>query len=341
MSVTKPTIPTLQAIRDRMMADVAYYLPGSGNRPYKSVLTVLITVFAGAVWSLYLFADWILRQLDPKTADDVWLEKWAAKLGVPRKAATYATGSVTLTGAGEIPLGTVLQASDRRRYLTTQAGVADAAIPLQAESPGYAGNIPTPAVLSLVNPIAGVQLNAPATAITGGADQETLSAWAQRIEEHLQQRQQIGDADDYARWAKQSHPAIEDAWVYGNTPALGDISIYCLLTPGSDAATVLPIASTALDRITNVCGTRHLLVPESLPVAVQIVGVESTVQAVVTEEIQTLFAQKRRRAAVLFPQEIERLIADHTTAEFVLLEPNRRITAADTQIMELSGVTYE
>ncbi|OQX10873.1 MAG: hypothetical protein BWK73_19135 [Thiothrix lacustris] len=341
MSATKPTIPTLQAIRDRMMADVAYYLPGSGNRPYKSVLSVLVTVFAAAVWSLYLFADWILRQLDPATADEAWLVIWGDKLGVPRKPDTVATGSVTLSGNGTIPAGTLLQSSDQRRYVTLAEGVAGSPIAFQSQAAGYAGNIPTPSTLSLVNPIAGVQLIGSATAITGGLDAETLSAWAQRISDQLQQMQQIGDADDYARWAKAAHTAITDAWVYGNTPALGDITIYCLLTPGVDAVTVLQEAEGVLDRTRNVCGHVILRTPATLPITVRIAGIPSDARPFITADIAALIQSKRTRTAVLYPEELERLIANNTDAEFVLLEPVRKVIASDTEIMSLSGVTYE
>lgn len=324
-----------------MMADVAYYLPGSGNRPYKSVLTVLITVFAGAVWSLYLFADWILRQLDPNTADEIWLNIWANKLGVPRKSATFATGTVTLTGSGDVPMGTILQSSDQRRYSTTGTGAAGDAIPITAVVAGHSGNIPTPTTLTLVNPIAGVQLAGMSSVITGGIDQESLAAWANRIDEQIQQKQQIGDADDYARWAKQSHAAIEEAWAYGNTPHLGDITIYCLIAVGADPLTVLREADATLARTANVCGNRILRTPETLPIPVRIAGVSAaTVRAAITTDITALFAEKRTRGAVLYPEEIERIIANHTN-DFVLLAPTRRTAAAATEILQLAGVTYE
>ena len=348
MSAIKPTIPTLSEIRERMLADVAYYLPGSGTRPYKSVLTVLVTVVAGAVWSLHLFADWILQQIDPLTASETWLIVWGKHLGVPRKTATTATGTVTFAGDGTIPAGTMLQAADQRRYVTTSAGVTNAPIALESATAGYAGNIPTPSNLALVNPIAGIALDATATPITGGLDPESLPAWALRIADRIKQMQQIGDADDYAIWAKQSHPAITDAWVEGNTPHLGDITIYCLLAAGAVPENVLPAANTALDRIRNV-GCRLLLrTPETLPVTVRIADVPSAgaglaVREQITADISSLIAGKRARNMYLYPEEIDRIIARHAGdyPDALLLEPTRKIAAFGNQVMSLAGVMYE
>ncbi len=344
MSATKPIIPTLAEIRERMLADVAYYLPNSGTRPYKSVLTVLVTVVAGAVWSLHLFADWILQQIDPLTANETWLTLWAARLGVPRKPATVARGTVIFSGIGTIPAGTVLQSSDQRRYITDQLVIAGEMAGITAVAAGYAGNIHTSTTLTLVNPIAGVRLDVTASPITGGLDAETLTLWAQRIAERLQQMQKIGDADDYSIWAKQSHTAIIDAWVYGNTPLLGDITIYCLLTADTDAAAVLPEANTALARIRNVVGNIILRTPDTLPVTIRIAGVPDAVeQAVITADIRALVIGKRTRNMYLYPEEIERIIARHVADQSapLLLEPIRKIAATGNSIMSLAGVSYE
>ena len=195
--------------------------------------------------------------------------------------------------------------------------------------------------LTLVNPIAGIEISASASPIIGGLDQETLASWAQRISDRLRDLQKIGDADDYARWAKQAHTAILDAWVYGNTPLLGDITIYCLLDPVADAANVLPQAQLALDRIANVGCRRILRVPDTLPISIRIADIAPTLQAAISDDIAQLILSKRTRKAFLYPEEIERLVANHTDADFTLLAPTRKLSATDTQIMSLAEVVYE
>lgn len=335
-----PNIPTLPEIRDRMFADVAHYLPGSGNRPYKSVLSVIITVFAGAVWSLYGFASWMLKQLDPLTANEKWLQIWGDRLGVPRIHAVSARGTVTFAGAEYIPSGTLLQKA-KNQYVVLQDGFPGEALLVEAVEPGYEANIPTAATLTLVSPIAGVELTVTSSPITGGADEEALQAWSQRINEHLKKRQQIGDADDYAGWAREAHTAIRDAWVIGNTPSLGDICIYCLLDPQVDSETVLAEAKTRLDRIRNVGGAVHLRVPASVPITVRFGGIEQVdTQTKITTAVAELITSKRLRSAYLYPEEIERIAANYSS-EYVLLAPVAKIQASDTQVLNLTEVLYE
>lgn len=335
-----PNIPTLPEIRDRMFADVAHYLPGSGSRPYKSVLSVVITVFAGAIWSLYGFASWILKQLNPLTASEAWLKVWGSRLGVPRIEAIAATGTVTFTGEGEILTGTLLHLN-QRQYMVTQDGVVGEQLTIEALQPGYDSNIPIASTLTLVTSISGVELTAEASPVIGGADQETLQAWAQRLDERLKRRQQIGDADDYASWARESHAAIRDAWVVSNTPALGDICIYCLLDVQADPAVIFPEAKSKLDRLRNVGGNVCLRSPESVPVLVRVAGVGGgAVQSAITAAITDLIISKRSRNAYLYPEEIERIVANYTS-DFTLLAPVTKIQANDTQILNLSEVRYE
>src|SRR5260363_178601 len=62
----------------------------------------------------YGYLDWIARQGVPFTAEDEYLEGWAALKGVYRKPAQAAAGRVTFTGApgAVIPKGAPLVRSD-------------------------------------------------------------------------------------------------------------------------------------------------------------------------------------------------------------------------------------
>lgn len=344
MSV-KPTIPTLAEIRDRMNADTAYYLPGSASRPHKSLLSVLNTVFSGAIWSVYGFANWMLRQIDPLTADEAWLKIWGDKLGITRKTAIKATGPALFTGDAqtEIPAGSVVQTTDGYRYVTTSATLTPYVVKLEAEYTGYAYNLPVNQGLTLVNPITGIELQLTAGPITGGSDEETLISWANRINDKLGQMQQIGDADDYARWAKAAHTDIIDAWTYGNTPELGDITIFCLLHPAAiNAEAVLVTAKAELDRTRNVAGHIFLLSPNVLPVNVRIAGaMDASTKVLINDDIKDLIISKRQRKGYLYPEEIERIISTRWHDEYTLLEPTAKMQASGDQVLNIGGITYE
>lgn len=349
MSV-KPTIPTLAEIRDRMNADTAYYLPGSASRPHKSLLSVLNTVFSGAIWSVYGFANWMLRQVDPLTADEAWLKIWGDKLGTPRKSAVSASGYGTFYGDEtiKIPAKTLVQSIDQRRFYTAIDCYPGELVQIIAESAGYAHNLPVSIQsLTLVNPITGVQLSLMVGEITGGADQESLSDWAQRINEKLDQMQQIGDADDYVRLAKSAHTAIEDAWAYGNTPRLGDITIYCLLNRDADVKSTLSAATSVLGLTKNVGANIFLAVPISLPVDIRIAydgfgNIPAAVQTLINTDIDALFLRKRQKNAYLYPEEIDRVIKAHFSENYTLLSPTAKVIPEADEIMKLNGaVVYE
>jgi hypothetical protein len=112
--------------------------------------------------------------------------------------------------------------------------------------------------------------------------------------------------------------------------------------------TVLPAASTALDRISNVGCRRFLRTPETLAVTVRIANVPAAVgglavRALIDTDIASLIAGKRARNMYLYPEEIDRIIARHAGdyPDALLLEPIRKLGATGNQIMNLAGVVYE
>lgn len=337
-----PTQPTLQELKARMLADLDYRLPSLRLRPAKSVLVVLATVLAGAVSSLYAFAGWIAQQLDPLTASEAWLSVWAARLGCPRKEATASSGSVSFTGAADIPIGTRLRHAVTGLPYRTAGLLAAGVCPVVAETAGAAGNLLAPSSLTLETPIAGVSMTATlATDLAGGADQETLPAWAARVAEKLQERQKIGDADDYRRWAKESHPAIADAIVEGNTPLLGDIRITVLGTAAAPVvdAIVLAAAQANLDRKRNMGCTVRLQSALSLPIAIRIADVAAVDQAAIEAAIRNLFVSRAKFGAQIWPEEIERILELYTPT-YTLLSPVSKVTAPAGGILAYGGVAW-
>ena len=340
-----PTQPTLQELKARMLADLDYRLPSLRTRPAKAVLIVLVIMLAGTISSLYAFAGWISRQLDPLTASEQWLTVWAARLGCPRKEATTSSGTVAFAGVADIPIptGTRLRHAVTGLLYRTTAPVAGGTCPVVAEAAGAAGNLPIPSTLTLETPIAGVSMTVTlVTELAGGADQETLPAWAARVAEKLQERQKIGDADDYRRWAKESHPNITDAIVEVNTPMLGDIRITVLgnaTAPIIDDATLLA-ATANLDRKRNVCGTVRLQAATALPIAIRIADVPAAAdRAVIETAIRTLLATRTKFGAQLWPEEIERILELHIPT-YTLLAPVGKVMATGSNILTYGGVTW-
>jgi uncharacterized phage protein gp47/JayE len=338
-----PSQPTLTELKARMLADLDYRLPSLRTRPAKAVLVVLVTVIAGVISSLYAFAGWIAQQLDPLTASESWLAVWASRLGVPRKSATASAGKILLTGSGAIPSGTRLRhVNSGALYQTTASGNAGEAIPATAETTGAITNLAVTETLTLETPISGIGMTATiAVAFAGGADIEPIPAWAARVAEKLQDRQKIGDNDDYKRWAKESHANIIDAQVYGNTPQLGSILIRVLGTatnPIIDAVT-LAAAQAVLDRKRNVGCTVTLAAAIAQPIAIRIADVPETARPAIATGITSLFSSRAKFNAQLWPEELERIIALHSDT-YTLLAPVGKVTATDGKILTQEAIAW-
>ncbi|RMG50381.1 MAG: baseplate J/gp47 family protein, partial [Gammaproteobacteria bacterium] len=95
MPFQRPTIPELI---ERVAADVESRLPGSDPRLRRSLLHALVRAQAGVAHGLYGYLDWLSKQIVPDTAEAEVLDRWASWWGVPRKAASAASGDVTFTG---------------------------------------------------------------------------------------------------------------------------------------------------------------------------------------------------------------------------------------------------
>lgn len=237
------TRPTLTAIRDQRHADVDANLPGADSRLRRSVLEILVRMFAWAEHALYGYIDFISRQLFPDLAERVYLERWASLWALSRTAATFATGAVTFAGTNGvvIPTGTLVRRSDGTEYETTASGTisgGSANVAVEAIEGGLDGNAATGVVLTLVSPIASVGNNPTVTApgIAGGSDQEDDEALRARILSRMQTPPHGGSAADYVRWALEV-PGVTRAWVI--QPSLATVLAYNPAALADPAADVL------------------------------------------------------------------------------------------------------
>lgn len=333
--------PDLKTVTTRMESDVNHYIPGAELRPRFSVISVLVKVIGAAIHSLYQYAQNLLRNILPSTCHDDWLPAWAYVLRKPRKAATAAAGNVTFINEGSIliPAGTILQSPDGLRYLTGADATTTA--PVTALEPGYASNAPSE--LKLATPISGVSSNVTPGDITGGADEESLADWRARLVDAFANRAKIGDADDYAEWAIDAHPAIKYAWVYGNTPQLGDITIIVATgneNPVPDAAT-LAAANASLNRLRNVGCSIHLLAPAALPVLMALKHIPESEQPVVLKALLAHIASLRAQGATLYVSDLHAAIRSVYSGVYSLIEPSSDVTAAERELITLGSVTWQ
>lgn len=210
--------PTLTDLIDRTKADMVSRIDGITSILRRSVLGVLARVLAGACHEIYGYLAWLSRQILPDTAETEYLNRWARIWKITRNAATYATGTVTLTGTDGsiIPAGTELQRSDETIYTTDadgtiSGGTVDVAV--TASVAGDSGNADAGETLTLTSTVSGVTSTATAAAITGGADQESDAGLRARLLTRIQEPPHGGADFDYTAWALET-AGVTRAWCY-------------------------------------------------------------------------------------------------------------------------------
>ncbi|WP_407529445.1 baseplate J/gp47 family protein [Methylobacterium oryzisoli] len=223
------TTPTLREVRARTRDDIAAHLPGADATVPNSVLRVLADSNAGLAYLNLLYLDWLARQFLPDTAETEWLDRHGAIWLGGRKAATYAKGTVLLTGiAGTtVPLGTTVQSADAIIYQTTEVviiGASATSVAVEALTPGSVGNREQDATLSLPIALAGVNGSAVVETISGGVDEESDDDLRTRVLLRIRRPPMGGAADDYVQWAL-SIPGVTRAWVYPNEMGIGTVTV--------------------------------------------------------------------------------------------------------------------
>ena len=137
----------------------------------KGVVRGMIEIWCWGLWQLYLFLALVLKQAFPDTATGLWLELHCKQVGLTRKPATKAVGTVYFLrsvdgGNVPIPAGRIVRTKPDAtgaiyRYMTTaavvlQAGFLEVAVPVDAEEYGSASNASAGQISEIVTVIPGV-----------------------------------------------------------------------------------------------------------------------------------------------------------------------------------------
>ncbi len=231
--------PSLQQIKDGVLADVDGRLEGADSRPRRAVVNVLATAWAGALYGLYFYLDWISRQVLVVSAEGPELELHSKKWGPSRQLAAPAAGSVSVTGTtgAAVPAGAVLRRADGVEYRVTAGATlaaGAAAVTVQAASAGLDTNAEAGIGLAFVSPVDGVQSQALVAAggLVGGADAESDTSLRSRILRRIQNPPHGGNASDYLAWAlaRDAHGIpVTRAWVAAREMGLGTVTVRIML----------------------------------------------------------------------------------------------------------------
>jgi len=226
--------PTLTQLNNQVQQDIAASPLGLSGFLRRAVMPVLGWAQAGLAYLHYAYLDWIALQSTPWGATDENAAGWGALIGVYQKDATPATGAIPISAslAASVPVGTLINGAGLQFTVTATTAIpanSTVNVPATCTTAGSAGNLAAGTTMTLASPIAGVASTAVLTAaFTGGADQESPSAFKTRYLAQYAAPPQGGDLADYVELAT-SVPGVTRAWVLPNGAGAGTVVVYVML----------------------------------------------------------------------------------------------------------------
>lgn len=202
-------------IMDEMVADMPGDIDMSeGNHPYNLIAP---TARQEEYFTGFIMAE-ALKRIFPKFCEGYpeFVDYHAEVNGLERKAATYATGKLIVTGKTEtlIPEGTVFSTASvgdipSVSFVSTEAieigGSGTAEVLIKASEAGTVGNVAENTIILQDNPLDGIESLTNPQATSGGIDEETDASLIERIAEYeeMQGLSFVGNDTDYKRWAEE------------------------------------------------------------------------------------------------------------------------------------------
>ena len=311
--------PTLSDLVERIRGDFETRLPGADSRLRHSFLDVLARSHGGAAAGLYGFIDYLSRQLMPDTAEAEYLARWAAIWGIPRKVATPASLTVTATGENGsiVPVGTELLRGDGALYsVTAEATIAAgiAAVTVEAQEAGSAGDALIGSSLTFTSPVAGVAADVTVAAIAAvGTDDEDDEALLSRLLDRIQQPPLGGSANDYVQWAL-AQPGVTRAWSYPQWMGLGTVGVTFVMDGRVDILpTPVDIATVqaALDVLRPVTAELFVFAPTSraVDVTLRISPDTAATRAAITAEMADFITREAVPGGTLYRSRLSEAVS--------------------------------
>jgi uncharacterized phage protein gp47/JayE len=225
---------TLSILISEVAADINSALQGADATLRRTVLKVIGKVQAGLSNLQMAYLDWIAKQAVPFTAEDEYLEGWAALKKVYRKAATPAQLTASFAGVTGTVLnaGTPVARGDGATYTTgataTVDGTGALSVTIVATSAGAAGNADPGTAVALGVAVSGLQSSGTITGtVASGSDIEDNDDLRNRMLAAYQNTPQGGDLNDYVGWAL-AVPGVTRAWCAPNGFGAGTVVIYTM-----------------------------------------------------------------------------------------------------------------
>lgn len=144
------------------------------------------------------------QQLDPENLHDSALDRYIyPRSGLERKAATFAHGSLTVTGTGTVEQGTLFESGGGIQFYATEtvAIEGEGTVPVTCTVDGTAGNLPAHSVTQMPVAVQGIASCDNPEPIGGGYAEESDSEYYARYLLRLRTPATSGNIYHYQQWA--------------------------------------------------------------------------------------------------------------------------------------------
>lgn len=303
--------------------------------------------------------DWVSLQCSPLTCGLERLYDWAALYGVGRLGPRPAVGTASVTGSpGAVVLaGTALRGPNGLDYVTGAAnfmansGAADVAV--RSAATGAGGNLPAGAVLTLADPLPGVDSRfvVGEDGLTGGAAEEAEDDWRLRVAAEWQavtaRGARGGNADDYRAWARAAHQDVTGALVFPGRLGAGSVAVYPVCNNAVNrlpSAGVLQAVSEYLGNIAPATADWRVAAPTVRPVSVALHLDPAADSAERRERIAAAVLAavlaEGSETAVLNMAEIDSAVAT-VTNQYTRMAPMGDVAVAPGEVLVLSEVLWQ
>lgn len=282
---------SLDEIHERMLKELPQNIDKSeGGHPWNLTRP---TAYAMAYMAEFVVPE-AIKIFFPKYSEnyaDV-MDDHAQLRGMARKAATYATGEVTITGTAEteIPAGTAFSTASVNgepavEFVTTEAVTIGASgtvtAKIKAVEAGTVGNVPAGTIILKANKITGIKSVTNQEDTMGGTEAESTVELQRRIVEYdeTQGVSFVGSEADYKRWALEVD-GIGNAVIIGAQDDSGLVTIVLTDAAGNPATEELCTAvynhimkpDTPEARLAPINGGNILVIPpETIAIYISVV----------------------------------------------------------------------
>lgn len=275
----------------------------------------------------------VIKLIFPEWSYGEFLDGHAKTRNITRRAATAATGEVTVTGAAKttIPAGSMFSTASINDepsvdYISTEAatipesGTID--IKIQCTQSGVIGNTAANTIILVSSKLTGVNSVTNAEALTGGTEEESDESLQRRISEYdkSQGDNYIGNPSDYKRWAE-SVAGVGEATIIPAQDTSGTVTI--ILTDANGAPATELLCEQVYNYIMSPSAPGERLAPINAVLSVEApstmeIGISATIELEESYNIEAVKTNFLANLAIYLPSAMEAGEIKYTSIHAVL-----------------------